>query len=291
MVEPDGSGLPPAAEARMARFRADRVRTSLLDVAGTVSTSTVGLPPVGEVMGCMVQRIGFVGFGGCGYYGGYRGWSWAPPTVTSSQGRGSAAFRPYVEALYAGYDRAIARMLTEARAMGADGVIGVRLSVQHRGEDFREFVALGTAVRSPGDRHPPEPFVTDQTGPAVATLLHAGWVPVTIALGISVAVRHIDARTAAQMTSSAGNTEVSGYTRLVQQVRADSRRLFTERAARSGADGAIVSRMDLRTWDQEAGGCRDHVAESTVIGTAIAEFRRGRGGSAATLGVLPLGPA
>jgi uncharacterized protein YbjQ (UPF0145 family) len=288
MAEWDGDGLPPAAAARMARFDAHGVRTSVLDVAGAMSTVAVGLPPVGEVMGCMVQRIGWTGYAGCGYYGGYGGWSWSPPTVTSSKGRGVAGYRPYVDALYRGYDTAIERMLTEARGMGADGVIGVRLSADHLGEDGREFVALGTAVRSPGRVHPPQPFVTDLAGADVAKLLRAGWVPVAVVIGISVAVRHIDSRTAAQMTSQAGNTEVAGYTQLVQRVRADARGQFAERAARSGADGALVSTVDLRTWDQEGGGCRDHVAESLVIGTAIARFGPARASAGRPLSVLPL---
>lgn len=288
MAEWDGSGLPPAATARMARFEADRVRTSLLDVPATVSTSGAGLPPLGEVMGCMVQRIGWLGYGGCGYYGGPGGRSWSPPTVTSGQRRGFAGFRPYVDALYRGYDTAIERMLTEARAMGADGVIGVRLTVEHLGEDYREFVALGTAVRSPGRVHPPRPFVTELPGTDVAKLLNSGWVPVVIAIGVSMGVRHTDYRTASQMTSQAGNTEVSGYTQLVQRVRSDARAQFTDRAARSGADGVLVSSMDLRTWDQEAGGCRDRVAESTVIGSAITRFGPRRTPVGRALAVLPL---
>ena len=288
MAEWDGNGLPSAAAARMARFEAGGVRTSLLDVAAMVSTSNARLPPAGEVMGCMVQRIGWLGYAGCGYYGGYGGRSWSPPTVTSGQHRGLAGYRPYVDALYRGYDTAIERLLTEARAMGADGVIGVRLTVTQLGEDYREFVALGSAVRSPGRVHPPQPFVTDLPGTDVAKLLHAGWVPVAIAIGVSVAVRHTDSRTAAQMTSQAGNTEVSGYTQLVRRVRADARAQFAERAARSGADGVLVSTMDLRTWDQVAGGCRDRVAESTVIGTAIARFGTGRPPAGRALAVLPL---
>src|SRR3954463_1782939 len=74
MAEWDGRGLPPAAAARMARFQADGVRTSLLDVPGAVSGTGVGLPPVGEVMGCMVAHIGWAGFGGCGWYGPGMGW-------------------------------------------------------------------------------------------------------------------------------------------------------------------------------------------------------------------------
>jgi len=42
-------------------------------VPGAVGVESVGLRPVGEVMGCIVQHIGFAGWRGCGYYGGFAG--------------------------------------------------------------------------------------------------------------------------------------------------------------------------------------------------------------------------
>jgi uncharacterized protein YbjQ (UPF0145 family) len=286
----DGHGLPPAAAARMQRFSSGGVRTSLLDVPGMTSVTGVGLPPVGEVMGCIVEHIGWQGFGGCGFYGLGAGWaaSWGV-TVTSGQGARYAGYKPYVDALYRGYDTAIARMVLEAQAMGADGVVGVRLSVNHLGQDNREFVALGTAVRGTGDVHVPRPFVTDLPGADVAKLLHAGWVPVSIAFGISVAVRHDDYATQSQARAWGQNTEVSGYTELVQHVRDDARDRFQQHAARAGADGAIVSSMDLRIWENEPSeGHRDHVAESTVFGTTVGRFHRGPTAPTRSLTVLPL---
>jgi uncharacterized protein YbjQ (UPF0145 family) len=295
----DGRGLPPAAAARMARFQADGVRTSLLDVPGAAAVTGVGLPPVGEVMGCMVEHIGWSGFGGCGWYGPGLGWQpgmlgggfrgGAGGTVTSGSGARFAGFAPYVDALYRGYDTALGRMLTEAQAMGADGVVGVRLSVEHLGQDNREFVALGTAVRSDGRVHPPRAFVTDLPGADVAKLLHAGWMPVSIAFGISVAIRHDDYATQRQAAAWGYNTEVSGYTELVQHVRHDARARFAEHAARAGAEGAIVSDMGLRIWEREPGeGHRDHVAESTVFGTTLVRFHRGHTAPTRALTVLPL---
>ena len=310
----DGRGLPPAAAARMARFQADGVRTSLLDVPGATSVTGVGLPPVGEVMGCMVQHIGWAGFGGCGWYGGGMGWpsggfrgnpmsggipgtfgggigggGWAGSTVTSGSGAQYAGYAPYVDALYRGYDTALTRMLTEAQAMGADGVVGVRLSVAHLGQDNREFVALGTAVRADGPVHAPRPFVTDLPGADVAKLLHAGWVPVSIAFGISVAVRHDDYATQQQARAWGYNTEVSGYTELVQHVRHDARTRFADHASRAGAEGTIVSHMGLSIWEIEPSeGHRDHVAESTVFGTTLVRFHRGRTAPTRALTILPL---
>jgi uncharacterized protein YbjQ (UPF0145 family) len=180
-------------------------------------------------------------------------------------------------------------MLIEARAMGADGVVGVRLSVAHLGQDNREFTALGTAVRATGSVHAPRPFVTDLPGADVAKLLHAGWVPVSIAFGISVAVRHDDYATQQQARAWGQNTEVSGYTELVQHVRHDARTRFAEHASHAGAEGAIVSHMGLRIWEQEPSeGHRDHVAESTVFGTTLVRFHRGHTAPTRALTILPL---
>lgn len=289
----DGHGLPPVAAARVARARVGGARTSLLPVPGAVGVESVGLQAVGEVMGCVVQHIGWAGFGGCGYYygAGRPGMSgMLGGTVTSGQGARFAGFRPYVDALYAGYDTAIGRLLTEARAIGADGVVGMRLTVAHMGEGGREFLALGTAVRAQSRSRPRELFTTELAGQDVAKLMYAGWVPVRTAVGISVAVRHDDYRTQRQASSwNRGNMEVSGYTDLVTQVRADARHAFDARVRAAGADGAILSDLAMHVWSIEPGeGHRDHVAESTVIGSALAQFHQGRRAPTESLSMLPL---
>lgn len=198
MAEWDGHGLPPVAAERIARFARSGLRTSLLTVPGATGVQTVGLDPVGEVMGCIVEHIGWSGFGGCGYVGGmlglggFSGFGLGGPTVTSSGSRGFVGFGPYADALFHGYGTALRRMVDEASAMEADGVVGVRLSVSHLANNNREFVALGTAVRARCQQRPSRVFTTDLPGQDVAKLLRAGWVPCAAVYGISVAVRHDD---------------------------------------------------------------------------------------------------
>jgi uncharacterized protein YbjQ (UPF0145 family) len=85
------------------------------------------------------------------------------------------------------------------------------------------------------------------------------------------------------------NTEVSGYTELVQHVRHDARTRFAEHAARAGAEGSIVSYLGLHVWDREPSeGHRDHVAEATVFGTTLARFHRGHTAPTRALTILPL---
>src|SRR5579884_946227 len=295
MAQWDGQGLPPVAAERIARFARSGLRTSLLTVPGATGVQTIGLDPVGEVMGCIVEHIGWSGFGGCGYVGGmlgiggFSGFGLGGPTITSSGSRGIVGFGPYVDALFHGYGTALRRMVDEASAMDADGVVGVRLSVSHLGNNNREFVALGTAVRARCQQRPSRVFTTDLAGQDVAKLLRAGWVPCAAVYGISVAVRHDDWTTQDRKSWGAGNTEVSGYTELVWHVRADARHSFEQRARAAGAEGAIVSSMGLHISEIEPSeGHRDHVAEANVFGTALVSFHQGSTTPTRSLTILPL---
>jgi uncharacterized protein YbjQ (UPF0145 family) len=286
----------------MERGRAGGPPASLFGISGQAALEARGFSVVGEVMGCIVQHIGFTGYGGCGYYGpsAYGGGGWAAganrggvpgfrPPVRSSSSGGYAGFAPYVDALYHGYDTAVLRMLLECRDLRGDGVVGVRLEQHHLGQDNREFIAYGTAVRSHGKTRPANLFSTTLPAHDVAKLLHGGWVPAAISIGISLSIRHDDWVTLQQARTWSGNTEVSGYTDLVNHVRNDARQQFARRTAAYGADGAIMSGMSLDIWDIEPGeGHRDHVALSFVQGTAIARFHRGAVAPTSSLTVLSL---
>lgn len=296
-TEWNGQGLPPAAQARMERGRAGGPAASLLGISGQAALEACGYSVVGEVMGCIVQHIGFSGWGGCGYYGmgmagpGMRG-GWAAnyqAGVRTSSGGGYVGFAPYVDALYRGYDTAVLRMLLECRDLRGDGVVGVRLVQRRLGEDNWEFLAVGTAVRSHGKTRPANLFSTLLPAHDVAKLLHGGWVPAAITIGISLAIRHDDWATIQQARSWGANTEVSGYTDLVNHVRNDARQQFARRTAANGAEGAIMSNMNLDIWEIEPGeNHRDHVALSFVEGTAIARFHRGTAAPTQSLKILSL---
>jgi uncharacterized protein YbjQ (UPF0145 family) len=288
------------AAERIARFAQTGLRTSLLSVPSAAGAASVGFDTVGEVMGCIVEHIGFSGWGGCGYWGpGLLGGMTGLPngfagplgvgTRTSSSG-GFGGYRPYVDALYHGYATALDRMVIEAGEMGADGVVGVRLGVHGLDGGNREFVALGTAVRARCATRPARVFTTDLAGQDLAKIIRAGWVPAGIAMGISVAIRHDDWMTRRLAAWGSGNTEVHGYTELVSHVRADARHRFDAELRAVGADGGIVSRMGLRIWEIEPGeNHRDHVAEATVFGNAVARYHPEAAGSPTrSLSILPL---
>src|SRR5579875_1296536 len=146
----DGRGLPPAASARIARAASDQIWVSLTSIRGQAALlgadlEAAALDPIGEVMGGIVEHIGFSGYRGCGvYYGRYGGFltGGAAPPLGSSESGGFGGYRPYVDALYRGWETALQRMLLEAQALGADGVVGVRWRWQRLDtEGNREFTA------------------------------------------------------------------------------------------------------------------------------------------------------
>src|SRR4051794_39960293 len=151
-VEEELRGLPPAAVNRVRHQRASGVRGSLLSAAGAAAVRSIGLEPVGEVFGCVVITLGWAG-GSCGYgYGWNAGpgnWSggvpgtfgggigggvragagWQSPIVvsgdmSSSGSTWSAWSRSYADAVARAWSDAHDRMLAEAKALGADGVLG-----------------------------------------------------------------------------------------------------------------------------------------------------------------------
>ncbi|MCU1489214.1 MAG: hypothetical protein JWM85_619 [Acidimicrobiaceae bacterium] len=277
----------------MARAAQSGVRSSLLAVGSQAGLDLAGFFAVGEVMGCVVQHLGWQGYVGCGWYGGMGG-AWQVTTQVAVPGS-RLPFSPYVDAYDGGWSLALGRMLEECRALGGDGVVGVSLEEHHLGSGNREFVALGTAVRSVGTEHVRRPFSTTLGGIDVAKLLQDGWVPAAIVPAIAAGVRHDDYRTRAATMWSAGNIEVPGYTALVSQTRAATRTLLGRRCADIGADGVILSSpMTLSISELEIGeGHRDHAAVATVFGTALAAFHpRARSAAAGSrpgsLAILPL---
>jgi len=287
MADWDGRGLPPVAAERARRAAEGGAWTSLLTVPAAAGLQVAGFDPVGEVMGSMVQKVGWAGFGGCNAYGGSFRYS-AVPTVTASSSR-YGSFAPYVDALNLGYRTALGRMVQEAATIGADGIVGVGLTMTHMDGGTREFTALGTAVRARSTTRPLRVFVSHLPGQDVAKLVAAGWMPTDLVFGISVAIRHDDWRTRQQSSWGAGNVEVSGYTDLITYTRADARMRFRQHVEKTGADGAIVSTMDLRAWEIEpSDNHRDHVAEASIFGTSMVRFHTSTAAPTRSLTFLPL---
>jgi uncharacterized protein YbjQ (UPF0145 family) len=132
---------------------------------------------------------------------------------------------PLSEAVRAARSVAIERMRMQAAQVGAEGVVGVRLDVEHHlwrgGHQVAKFVAIGTAVGV--DRAGPQeiqnapslrlqngaPFTSDLSGQDFVALLRSGFRPITVASGTCVYQLNIQ-----DMQRYRGyNAEIGEYTR------------------------------------------------------------------------------
>jgi uncharacterized protein YbjQ (UPF0145 family) len=299
-VDDPGSGLPPAAEARLAEIRGSGTWGSALTADEFTAIKSAGFSPVGQVLGAAVYNIGYTGGYSCPAYGagygvGRLGGYGAVPysTVTATSGSGSlGSYAPLVRTMYEARRQAIARMTAECQELGGHGVVGVRLTIGSFPAGGLEFKAIGTAVRAPGAVTLRQPFTSDLSGQDFAKLLMAGWVPAGLVLGIAIGARHDDWVTVTQTRWGSGNTEVQGYTDLVNATRHDARHQLALDVARHGADGVVLQEMEIRVGEHECPvqeGRRDHVLEATIVGTAIARFA-GRAAPPPPLAIMSLDP-
>src|SRR5260221_562818 len=123
-------GVPQDAIKRLAELtpgKAGGIFTSDLSVNEFLLVREAGFRPLGLVLGSSIYHVGLqIGR-----------WSKNQELDVLSQ------------AMYHARELAMTRMEVEARTLGADGVVGVRLDVEMKefGTDIAEFIAIGTAVR------------------------------------------------------------------------------------------------------------------------------------------------
>ena len=293
-----GGSLPTSARLRLDALRAgSRPRTSYLSAAAATALRSVGLTAVGDVMGCATSQVA---------------WALVPSCTTRSgvlQDRvrtggavpgGGTGYLGLVRRLYA---TALRRLADEAEALAADGVVGIALSVTER-DGVTEVVALGTGVRAGARPALDRPFTTDLAGPDVAKLLCGGWAPVTLHVAVQLGVRHNDLTSARLMHAASSrwlnnpawagtNVEVDSASQLVQHTRAATRAVLAEQVTAAGADGCLLTSLDVTVEEKECagmiGGGGDLVGLGVAIGTSVARVSRAAvTPSAPTLTFLPL---
>ncbi len=272
--------LPPAAQARIGQARQAGTWTSSLSVDEFAGLRSIGFEPVGQVMGSTVHNLGwwYRASIDCGYRRSMFGGSGAY-TITSGMQGAWGGYGAYIDTLYRARHTAMSRMAAECAALGGDGVVAVRLTIVpfQGAANHLEFQAVGTAVRAAGNTRPGRVFLSHLSGQEFTKLIDSGWVPVDMVMGASIGVRHDDWRTNWSTGTFAPAQEVQGWTELVSVTRHEARGHFLTDTARTGADGVVVSGIDMRVHGRECSyndEQHDHVVETTMIGTAIAEFRR-----------------
>jgi uncharacterized protein YbjQ (UPF0145 family) len=196
---------------------------------------------------------------------------------------------------------AVGRMRAQAIPLGADGIVDVRLEVEHhvwRGaRQVAKCVAVGTAVRFDREHAPPHlrgapslclsnghPFDSDLSAPDFVNLIAAGYRPLTVAMG--TCVYGLDPRELRRYRGV--DDELTVYT----QAFFDARELAMERLqhdlfAAHPADGAdapagIVGMTVTEKTYGGGGASGPPIVEFSALGTAIAPLaaddpRRGQG--------------
>ena len=189
---------------------------------------------------------------------------------------------------------AVERLRQQAAQVAAEGVVDVKIEVEHHlwrgGRQVVKFIATGTAVAL--DRqHAPDavknaprlslangaPFTSDLTGTDFVALLRAGYRPISVAMG--TCVYGLDPR---ELTRYRGhNAEIASYTQAFFDARETAmerlqRDLFSQHPhghpdAPTGIVGMIVT--ETTYGGQTAGG--PPIVEFTAVGTAVAPLAPG----------------
>jgi uncharacterized protein YbjQ (UPF0145 family) len=280
-------------QRRLDRLRKQRVASGLLTVEGSAALSSVGFEQVSEVVGAVAYVVRTTGF----YPVGARPWGSArmsptgvprsaPRTYTSSAASVAVGTPPSMTALKEGYRTALSRLVAEARAVGADGVVGIRITratIRSGTPPLWSFLAVGTAIRSVGRTRAGSPFTTDLSPAQTVAALRGGWVPVSFLACPVKAIRWVDTSSRRQRRITAANGEIDAYTEAVNACRHQARTDFAKAARAVHADAAVMGAMTLRI------GPSPGLADVTVVitGTALARFAAG-GATAQPLTVIPL---
>ena len=239
--------LPAHARERLEGMRQHHFFTSDLSVNEFLLVKELGFEPLGLVMGSSIYHI----------------------AVADLRQAQMGELTPLTQALYQARELAMERMEAEADALGADGIVAVRLTftVHAWGTNVIEFVAIGTAVRHAQSQGAyktvdGKPFTSDLSGQDFWTLLNAGYRPLGLVLGNCVYF------VGPPPPQQAQNGELTHATQALY----DARELAMERmqveAEALQAHGIVGVTVDEtnHTWGPS-------VLEFSAVGTAVVAIR------------------
>jgi uncharacterized protein YbjQ (UPF0145 family) len=252
-------GVSQDAMARLAQLQPGHkgsIFTSDLTVNEFLLVKEAGFRPLGLVLGSSIYHVGIQ----------LGRWSKNQEMTTLSQ------------AMYHARELAMSRMEAEADALGADGIVGVRLEVEFKefGADVAEFIAVGTAVKADGAdpgvyghwrNNKNKPFTSDLSGQDFWTLIRAGYAPLDMVMGSCV--YHIAHQRFSQVLGNTGrNVEIPQFTQALYDARELAMSRMQAEAEAREAEGivAVQLRQHSHTWGS-------HTTEFFAIGTAVRPLR------------------
>lgn len=285
--------LPEAADRRLS----GGAWSSGLSVADFASCLDMGMEPLGYVQGyAVMQWSWYMATGGFGTAFGPGGWGataragqyveqWqCPHGFVSAEHRmyGANYELTWLESSWAtGWSLAMDRMMDEATALGATGVVGVVDAIRPLvGGGTLEFRASGTAVAVSGTQRPERPFSTYLSGQRLAKLVEAGFAPVCVVATLA-AVRMLGycithyqlAGTSVGAWYGAGAGGVSGVGPVDQVNRAQAavRHLARERV-RTQLGSDVLHGASLELSEREIGE-GDLSIQCTLKGSRVRRFK------------------
>jgi uncharacterized protein YbjQ (UPF0145 family) len=259
-------GLPLNAIDRL-REQASRqgkpghIFTSDLSVNELLLTRQCGFESLGQVMGSSVYHVG---------------WAYMAQTWGSMY---SGELTVLTEAYYSARHLAFNRLRQEAKLLGADGVVGVRLTEQtyEWGSGLIEFAAIGTAVRRVGSPPMPpgsEPFVSNLSGQDHFALRQGGWKPVGFAFGNCTWLQFANWKTynaTSSLFSGWQNQELSDYTQAQYAARELAMERMSFEAQSVSAQGVVGVTVEASHNSYEPNeNTKGLIVHFTAFGTCIA---------------------
>jgi len=157
---------------------------------------------------------------------------------------------------------ALKRIKAEAREAGANAVVGIKTSILPFG-GLQEMVMIGTASTHPSlpASYRQDPITSDLTNEEMWNLIHDGYMPVQLVLGVSVySLGLIGGITSFFKSFVRG--EIKELTTLIYEAREEALKHIAEDARRSGADQVV----GVKTYVYNLGG---GIIEFMAIGTAV----------------------
>ena len=277
-------------EAAVRRFSSGAF-SSGLTVPDFAACLQLGLEPVGLVQGFCVMQWGWYGAGssfmrgsnpytmGAQSEGAYSESYRCPHGYVSAEHRmwGQNLEQPWVEAAWsAGYGAAYARMLDEATALGAHGVIGVVDRVTPVADSqTSEFHFLGTAV-TVEDGPPPAggvPWTTYLAGQRLTKSIEAGFMPVAVVASMASVRVWAYCITEYQMEGGRGwgNTNQTGEVEQVIRAHMAVRQLARKHVRRKLVGDALHGvQIDVEKRELAQG---DEVIDCTIRGNRVRRFK------------------
>lgn len=204
-----------------------------------------GFKPVGFAFGNVAYSIGLGG----GIMGGLR--SLAKGEVTE-----------FSEIFYHTRHLALERLQKEAKSRGANCVVGVKTSII-KFAGMQEMVMIGTASHHPayGPEYMDRPATSDLTCEETWNMVHLGYMPLELVLGVSVYSIGLIGGLSSFLKSFARG-EISELTHLVYEARESALNRLMEHAVQSGGDDVV----GIKTYVYSLGS---GIIEFLAIGTAV----------------------